>query len=398
MIPKIDSEIGILVHTTNYSGCGGAIRVKHGDFAVSEILEQKILDSFLQDAGYAVYKLKKTGIDTNHALQTITKKFGVRLKALGLKDSAAVSEQYVCSMAKNKLLPNYSNEKFSLEMMGFVKKPLSAKDMVGNRFVIKITNAKRDISDFAESDKILNFYGYQRFGSKRPVTHLVGKALIQKRFTDAVDLFLSFTSEYDSEENTKIRKMMADPSKYSEALKIIPKQMDLEIILLKEMISHNDPSKAFCKLPLSMRRLFVDAYQSYLFNLTLSRSYQYGEELFVPQQGDVCFDKDAKIGRYEMEPHQNTAVPLVGYSYFKKTRFDYHISKILEEQEVSPKDFYIKEMQEISSEGGFRTARMICNDFVAKNDTARFTLQRGSFATIMMREIIKPVDPLQAGF
>lgn len=398
MIPKIDSEIGILTHTTNYSGCGGRIRVHHGDFKVLEILDKKTLESFSQDTGYAVYKLKKSGIDTNHALQTITKKFGVRLKALGLKDSAAVSEQFVCSMAKNRLLSNHSNEKFSLEKVGFAKKPLSAKDMVGNHFVIKITDAEHDISDFAEHDKVLNFYGYQRFGSTRPMTHLVGKALVQKRFADAVDIILSYTSEYDSEENTKIRKIMADPSKYSEALRIIPKQMDLETILLREMISHGDPQKAFCKLPLPVRRLFVDAYRSYLFNLTLSKSYRYGEELFVPQQDDVCFDKHAKLGKYEMEQHQHTAVPMVGYSYFKKTRFDHHISKILEEQEVSPKDFYIKEMQEISSEGGFRTARLVCGDFAAKNDTASFTLQRGSFATILMREIMKPADPLKATF
>jgi tRNA pseudouridine13 synthase len=192
--------------------------------------------------------------------------------------------------------------------------------------------------------------------------------------------------------------MMSSSSKYQEALTLIPKQMDLEITLLREMMEHANPQKALCKLPLSIRRLFVDAYQSYLFNLTLSNSYEYGEELFAPQQGDVCYDKNAKLGKYEMEPHQNTAIPLIGYSYFKKTRFDYHISKILAEQEISPEDFYIKEMQEVSNEGGFRTARMVCADYAAKKDTASFTLQRGSFATIIMREIMKPSDPLRSGF
>jgi tRNA pseudouridine13 synthase len=397
VIPKIDSDIGILSYTTEYSGCGGKIRTSPGDFAVSEVLDKKTISS-LSAEGFAVYRLKKSGIDTNHALERIFKKFGVHLKALGLKDAAARTEQYVCSVGKNKFLPNYSDEKISLERIGFAKKPLSAKDMVGNNFVIKITGATDDISNFVEHDKILNFYGYQRFGSKRPVTHLVGKALIQKRFGDAVNLILSYTSEYDSEENTKIRKMMADSSKYPETLQLIPRQMDLEIILLEEMIEHANPQKALYKLPLSIRRLFVDAYQSYLFNLTLSKSYEYGEKLFAPQQDDVCYDKNAKLGKYEMEPHQNTAIPLVGYSYFKKTRFDYHISKILDEQEVSVKDFYIKEMQEASNEGGFRTARMVCTDYVAKKDTASFTLQRGSFATIVMREIMKPSDPLRSGF
>jgi tRNA pseudouridine13 synthase len=396
VIPKIDSDIGVSVYTTKYSGCGGKIRIQNEDFVVSEKLDKKITLS--EDDGFAVYRLTKSAIDTNHALQVIFKKFGVRLKALGLKDASAVTEQFVCSMAKNKVLPNYSNEKVSLEKIGFAKKPLSAKDMVGNHFTIKITGAKKDITDFSEQDKILNFYGYQRFGSKRPVTHLVGKALIQKRFDDAVNLVLSYTSEYDSQENTKIRKMMADQSRFTEALHLIPRQMDLERILLKEMVAHHDAQKAFCKLPLSMRRFFVDAYQSYLFNLTLSESYEYGEELFAAQQGDVCYDKGAKLGKYENDPAQNIAVPLVGYSYFKKTRFDYHISKILSEQQISPKDFYIKPMQEVSNEGGFRTARLMCGDFVAKNDTASFTLRRGSFATIVMREIIKPADPLESGF
>jgi tRNA pseudouridine13 synthase len=226
----------------------------------------------------------------------------------------------------------------------------------------------------------------------------VGKAIVQKRFDDAVRLVLSYSSEHDSPENTKIRKMLEDQSKYSEALQTIPKQMDLERVLLKEMIQHNNPKKAFYKLPLSIRRFFVDAYQSFLFNLTLSRSYEFGENLFTSQQGDVCYDKNAKLGKYEMDPQQQLAIPLVGYSYFKKTRFDFHISKILSEQEVSERDFYIKEMQEVSNEGGFRTARIVCADFEAKKDTARFTLQRGSFATIVMREIIKPSDPLKAGF
>jgi tRNA pseudouridine13 synthase len=396
VIPKIDSDIGILVYTTNYSGSGGKIRQKYEDFIVSEVLTQKTLSSISQEDGFAVYKLKKSGIDTNHALEYVFKKFGIRLKALGLKDASAVTEQFVCCMAKGESLENYSNGNIFLHKIGFIQKPFSAKDMIGNHFVIKVTGSK-EFSDFTEQEKILNFYGYQRFGSKRAVTHLIGKALVQKRFNDAVTLALSFTSEFDSQENTKIRKIMTSPSKYSEALQILPKGMDLERILLKEMINHSNPQKAFCALPLGIRRLYVDAYQSFLFNLILSKSFEFGEDL-KPQQGDVCYDKDAKLGKYEMDPNQNVTIPLVGYSYFKKTRFDYHISKILADEGINPKDFYIKEMQEISNEGGFRAAKLLCTDFAIRNDTVSFTLQRGSFATIVMREIIKPSDPLASGF
>jgi tRNA pseudouridine13 synthase len=398
VIPKIDSDIGILSYTTKYDGCGGKIRQSFDDFAVFEVLAEKTLSSLSQQDGFAVYKLTKLGLDTTHALNLVFKRTGVRLKALGLKDASAVTEQFVCSMAKSKSLSNFSDERVSLKRIGFAKKPLSAKDMTGNHFVIRISDASKDPSDFAEADRILNFYGYQRFGSKRPVTHLVGKALIQKRFDEAVRLVLSFTSEYDSKQNTKLRQEMADQSKFAEILQTIPKQMDMERILLKEMVAHSDPKKAIAMLPLSIRRLFVDAYSSYIFNLTLSRAFEYGEDLFVPQQGDVCYDKNVKLGKFEMDENQQLAVPLVGYSYFKKTRFDLHVSKILHEEEISPSDFYLKEMQEVSYEGGFRTARIVCTNFEARKDTISFTLQRGSFATMVLREIMKPDDPLESGF
>jgi len=37
------------------------------------------------------------------------------------------------------------------------------------------------------------------------------------------------------------------------------------------------------------------------------------------------------IGKYEKDPEQRLAIPIVGHSYFKKTRFDYYISEIYEE-------------------------------------------------------------------
>ena len=71
--------------------------------------------------------------------------------------------------------------------------------MIGNHFEIKVDNPSRNISDFIEYEKILNFFGYQRFGSKRPITHLVGKAIIQKDYQMALDLLLNYSSEYDTE-------------------------------------------------------------------------------------------------------------------------------------------------------------------------------------------------------
>lgn len=398
MIPKIDSEIGISVYSTAFNGCGGKIRIHFDDFHVSEVLSKKVVDSVSKEGNYAVYKLKKSGIDTNHSLSIIFKKYRLRLKALGLKDSSAVTEQFVCEQEKTKSIDSISEKKFSIKKIGFVKKPLSKKDMIGNQFQIKITDTKDDLKKFNEYDRILNFYGYQRFGSKRPVTHLIGKALLQKDYEKAIDLLLSFTSKYDSQENSELRKKLSDKSNYSKLLEEIPFQMDLERMVVSQLIKNDDPKNAIRVIPLSIRRFFIQAYQSYLFNLTLSSAFRDGEELFLPQQGDVCYDKSGVLGKFSNLSTQRLSIPFIGYSYYKKTRFNYQISKILEHEEISPKDFFLKDMQEISNEGGFRNSSIKCDDVKATSDVVTFTLSRGSFATIVLREIMKPIDPILAGF
>jgi tRNA pseudouridine13 synthase len=398
VIPKIDSQIGISVYSTKFEGIGGIIRASPEDFEVSEVISDNSQKLISEHGDYAVYKLKKKKIDTNHALSDIFRKKGLRLKALGLKDASAITEQFVCSNNKGRSIDNYVSSKYSLEKIGYVKKPLSKKDMVGNHFKTKITDCKENLSEFKEYDKILNFYGYQRFGSKRAVTHLIGKAILQRDFEKAVELILSFRSTFDSKENNEIREKLIDKSNFEKYFDQVPPQMDVERIVLREMIDSGDSQKSIRRVPLSLRRFYIQAYQSFLFNHTLSSAFLDGENLFESKEGDVCFDLKGIIGKYLKGADQLLAIPFVGYSYYKKTRFDYQISKILKSEEISPKDFFIKEMQEVSNEGGFRQAAMSCSNYSTEDNTLEFTLSRGSFATILLREIIKPQDPLNSGF
>ncbi len=398
MIPDLDSQIGITVYSTNFDGIGGKIRIEPDDFQVTEVISERAENSIKEDEGYAVYKLKKKRIDTNHALSDAFRKKGVRLKALGLKDASAITEQFVCSGNKGIAIENFSTERYSIEKVGFVKKPLSKKDMVANHFKIKISDCSDGLSTFNEYEKILNFYGYQRFGSKRPVTHLIGKAILQKDFKKAVELVLTFTSTYDSKENTEIREKLSNKENYSKYFDQVPTQMDIERIVLKEMIEHDVEFKAIRAIPLQLRRFYIQAYQSFLFNQSLSMAFSDGENMFEAQPSDVCFDLKGVIGKYIKGLDQHLALPFVGYSYYKKTRFDYQISKVLKQEEVSPKDFFIKEMQEVSNEGGFRQATIHCYDYSSHDNTIEFSLSRGSFATIVLREIMKPTDPIEAGF
>lgn len=397
MIPEIDSEVGLSVYSTKFSGSKGKIKQSNEDFQVSEVISEKALGTISEDNGLSVYLLTKNGIDTTHALHDIEKRYGLSLRALGLKDSNAVTEQFVQTKTVSRSLEKIEGKKYSLKRIGFSKKPIAKQDMLGNKFRIKISDST-NISQFDEYDKILNFFGYQRFGSKRPITHLVGKAIIQKNYQKAIDFLLGYSSKYDSDENNHYRKLISERKSDSEVIDELPKSMDIEITILKSLVKSDDQKIAIRKIPLQMRRFYVQAYQSYIYNKTLSMAFAYEEDLFLPQENDVCYDRTNKLGKFQNELGQRLTVPLVGHSYFKKTRFDYYIQKILEEEEILPSDFLIKDFQEISAEGGFRNSSIQCDDFQASNDTVEFQLSRGSYATIIIREILKPEDPLSCGF
>ena len=398
MIPKIDSDIGISLYTTKSVGTGGSIKKSNDDFKVKELLSEKALKTISNDNGFSVYSLQKNGIDTSHALRDVEKRFGLVLKSLGLKDANAVTEQYTFSKRISKSFETIQGKNYTLKRLGFVKKPFSKKDMIGNHFEIKINNSSKRISEFNEYEKILNFFGYQRFGSKRPITHLVGKAIIQKNYQAALDLLLNYSSEYDTKENNANRKIIAQRTTELSIIDKIPKSMDIEIALLKKLSETKDLQVVIRSIPLQMRRFYIQAYQSYIYNKTLSLSFDYGEELFSAKDGDVCFDRNYILGKFQNDPSQRLAIPLVGHSYFKKTRFDFYIQKILEEEQVSLNDFFIKDFQEISVEGGFRNSAIQCNDFETNDNIVKFNLSRGSYATIVLREILKPENPLENGF
>jgi tRNA pseudouridine13 synthase len=71
----------------------------------------------------------------------------------------------------------------------------------------------------------------------------------------------------------------------------------------------------------------------------------------------------------------------------------------MQEEVISAKDFYIKEMQELSAQGGFRQTPLCCRDFSYTDSiTVCFKLPKGSYATTLLRDLMKPQDPIRSGF
>lgn len=412
-IPQIDSRAGIDCYCTSFAGTGGSIKQESEGFRVSELVDESldISRSYDESHHYPLYVLEKQDIDSNHALFEIERELHMRFRVMGIKDAKAVTTQYA---GMERVMRNPPAELKSrhtrLTLKGFTKHPLEKRFLVGNKFEIKIYNVRSsDLSSFVpQITKVGNFYGLQRFGSERLVTHLVGREIIKRNFIQAVELLLSYTTEFDTQMSREIRNRCADPRNYRQVLKTLPRGMDIERQVLSALVAGRNAIAALRAVPIMIRRLFVQAYQAYIFNRCLSRAVMRGEDLLQPQTGDLCFEMEGPVtfGRIvKYNPNSKTklvpAIRMAGYTFQPgKGRFENITRAILQEEEVAPKDFYIKEMQELSHQGGFRQAPLWCTDFWYERDPLKvsFKLPKGSYATTLLREIIKPDDPIRSGF
>ena len=161
---------------------------------------------------------------------------------------------------------------------------------------------------------------------------------------------------------------------------------------------------------MKLRRLYVQAYQSFLFNRTLSLALAKGLDISRYESGDN-WSEASEDGLATSRVHgvgecaPPSAVPMVqllGFAYRNYgSRFDPCLEEVMTQERVSAKEFYVKQMQEVSAEGGFRRPHLAFGDgsYACEGDRAdlSFTLARGQYATVLLREVMKPVDPVVGG-
>ena len=194
--PDIDKFAGIEYYTTEFEGIGGTIKKNTEDFHVQEIINNIFLSQISPEQtasnNFPVYEIRKKGMDSSHAILTLRKKTGLDLKIVGIKDAKATTIQYASSNTR-KVIKNIDLGKIKLTLVGFSRKPIEKNNLVGNTFEIRIVEPKRDkldnISQFLyDINNLGNYYGLQRFGSERLVTHLVGKAILERKFDKATEI------------------------------------------------------------------------------------------------------------------------------------------------------------------------------------------------------------------
>jgi len=402
--------------TTETQGIKGSIKRKPEDFIVGEITQNlEVLDPRLENyklegkSGLFLYfVLIKNNIDTSSALDWIAKIWNIPRKNIsiaGLKDKRALTAQRVSVWGlKEKFeaskIMEINTPKIRTRSLCLRLKELRLGDLWGNFFEITIRNIDLDrvtienrlrnkFKEIEEKGNILNGFGIQRFGEIRPITHIVGEKLLLGDFRLAIKEYVGRVFEQETKEEVEFRRTYWETENINQTLGLIPKYLQIENKLLYGLLqTNNDYKQVFLSLPLQFRKLFIHAYQSYLFNKYLSIRYStYSKDLSTPINGEKLIDGIVYA-------------PLLGSKTELKGDVEEIYLKLLEKERVSLEDFYKPLSQKLGGVGTYRPIRMLfekmqfletSSDELNENKNKAiisFHLRRGMYATELLKEIL----------
>ena len=417
--PQIDLDSGLLRYSTGGGRHEGRLRTSFQDFQVQELISLKDVVQDKAPGLVPIYKVTKAGVDTPHVAREIAAMIKSEVNFAGLKDKNATVVQYISARSTRASSPaELHGSRFEAVLVGF-STPVTRGMLMGNRFRI-LLETDEDLGADVEgcfaacgARRVANFYGYQRFGLKGGVNRRVGKAIVEKDFAAAVGLMVSEPREGEDEEAMEARRLCGE-ARYGEALRLFSPRQDLERKIAAHLSQKpQDHIGALRRIPIPIRRLLVNSYQAYIFNVALSRALADGIDISSARPGDNWASlKEGGLttgrvhGVKEDIPQGGTAVPLiqiVGYAHRDYgSRFDAVLGNVIKEEGISPGSFYIKEAEEMSSEGGFRPAPLLCSDLSYKREerglVLEFSLGKGEYATVLLREVLKPEQPQLVGF
>ncbi|MBS3176931.1 tRNA pseudouridine(13) synthase TruD, partial [Candidatus Woesearchaeota archaeon] len=315
------------------------IKAKPEEFQVDEIWENLSLGG----GCYSYCWLTKENYTVQKAVDLLCEFFGIKHKDVGFagtKDKYAVTRQLISlKNVKKERIEKFSRDWIKLEFVGFHNEPVSLGSHQGNRFIIVV----RDVEKKQVVPKIfINYYGPQRFSQGNVE---IGKSIILRKYQKAVELLFLYGCDYKS-------------------------AMDEYLLQYP-----NDYLGALQKIPLKLLKLYVQAYQSFLWNETAKS---------ILEKGEV----------------KNEKIPLVGFdTVIGDDEVSRIIKKILEKEKITTRDFVNQQFKKMSLEGGERTVLIDVKGLSVgeleddemnsgkKKMKITFTLGKSSYATEVIRQL-----------
>ena len=468
----VERAVGIDHYVSAADGIDGRLRESPADFRVRELeaFDPEPLDADPGSYPELVVRVTLRDWDTNDFARRVSDALGIsreRVSWAGTKDKRAVTTQlFTLRGVDPDELPDVRGA--DIEPIGLAGRGLTFGDLAGNAFEIRVADAVADaderiadvvddLREFAgdpsvESDEtreieqpvgVPNYFGQQRFGSKRPVTHKVGLAVVRGEWREAVRLYAGNPAAAEPADTRAGRNRVdeafgvdegggvdeAGTGDWSTCLDAMPRKLRFERSMLHRLEEravdpaappdHEDWRHALEAVPSNLQRLFVNAAQSVLFNRIVSERLRRGLPFHRPVAGDVaCFaDTDAPDELYAPDTDRLQRVdgdrvsvmkrhcargrafvtaPLVGTdTEFADGEPGAIEREVVGAADVAPNDF---DRPGAFDSSGTRRAILCRTDLDVRvtggDPTFSFALPSGSYATVLLREFLKsgPLD------
>jgi tRNA pseudouridine13 synthase len=251
---------------------------------------------------YLEFTLCKENKETQDAMGVISRILHTKPRDFGFagtKDRRGVTSQRMTlhkvrasRLAKLKL--------FQMKVGNFkyVDRELGLGDLKGNLFTLTLRGVEGGTEDTVtravnelKLSGVINYFGLQRFGTHAIGTHEIGAALLRGAWAEVHDLILR-PRDGDNEDAAAARAIYKDTGDAAAALKRMPRYCNAERGLLEALgrCGKNDLVNPLSGIPRTTRKMYVHAYQSYMWNKAASeRVRRHG--LSRPVAGDLIVDE-----------------------------------------------------------------------------------------------------------
>lgn len=392
--------------TENLSGTGGQIKSVPADFFVEEIPKYEP-----SGEGQHVYvTIEKTNLTTLKVLGMMARALGVNRKAIGyagMKDAHAVTRQTFSVDGVTEAAVR------ALEIPGVTilrvarhRNKLKPGHSAGNKFIIRVRGVEKSALPLAEAivtqlqaRGVPNYFGEQRFGHRNN-SQWLGKALVKNDLDTFLRELLGMPQPSEAPPAQRARALF-DSGDWAAALEAFPSFLRDERAVLRQLVRTGDPRQAVRALDRRLKRLYVSAYQSYLFNKLLAQRLPTVHRL---EQGDVAYiHRNGACFVVEDVPSEqpradalaiSPAGPMFGVKMLTaQGKPGAREAALMVEEGISFSDFRVPG---VNFNGERRPYRIPLTDASLWWDDGlmvSFSLPPGVYATMVLREIMKSDIP-----
>ncbi len=395
--------------TRDFPGVGGAIKQRAEDFFVQEVPLYEPVGK-----GEHVYcEIQKINLTTFDAISRIAKSLGVSSRDIGyagMKDAKAVSRQVLSILGTTpEAVMALKWQDLSVLWAARHENKLRLGHLAGNRFAIKIRDVEptavvrlRPVVDVLTKRGMPNFFGEQRFG-RRGDNDQLGAALLRDDNPAVLKLLLgSPNPEFDDAQTLTARRAF-DARDNATAMHAWPRRSGMERRVLARLMKTHRPGAAVRAVDEKIRRLWISALQSRVFNSVVARrigqlDQLWNGDLACKHENGACFRVESaateqpRCDAFEISP----TGPLVGYRMSLPEGKELELEQAaLAEVELAPEDFRKAGKHRIKGARRplrVKPAEVQLSGGVDENGghiTVAFTLPAGSYATMFIRELTK---------